>query len=193
MLKPPVAYRADTLRGLALAACASLPIWSCSVWGLPCPGLHNPSGALLPHLFTLTPAGLAVQANLKSPSGFSTSPLRGSRGSRGGIFSVALAVFRPSSPNPGRYPAHYPAEFGLSSPGSPKVSQPPATGSDRPAPLLCLFYADFNPQARRGSSGNPSTTAAINRRNSGTRFVTTPQTISKLMKKYPCATRFRIP
>jgi|GEM_PF-3047150 len=32
----------------------SLPIWSCSVWGLPC-GVHCwPSGALLPHLFTLT-------------------------------------------------------------------------------------------------------------------------------------------
>jgi hypothetical protein len=31
-----------------------LPIWSCSVWGLPCP-LHCWSGgALLPHLFTLT-------------------------------------------------------------------------------------------------------------------------------------------
>src|SRR5437667_6453294 len=31
-----------------------LPIWSCSVWGLPCP-LHYWSGrALLPHLFTLT-------------------------------------------------------------------------------------------------------------------------------------------
>jgi len=36
----------------------SLPIWSCSVWGLPC-GVHCwPSGALLPHLFTLTPGGL---------------------------------------------------------------------------------------------------------------------------------------
>ena len=35
---------------------ASLPIWSCSVWGLPCPGLYRPGGALLPHLFTLTPA-----------------------------------------------------------------------------------------------------------------------------------------
>ena len=32
-----------------------LPIWSCSVWGLPCPPHHCDSGALLPHLFTLTP------------------------------------------------------------------------------------------------------------------------------------------
>jgi hypothetical protein len=31
----------------------SLPIWSCSVWGLPCPDHCCPGGALLPHLFTL--------------------------------------------------------------------------------------------------------------------------------------------
>ena len=54
-----------------------LPIWSCSVWGLPCP-LHCCSGgALLPHLFTLTltlPPGRYVfcgtsrQTVLKPPS-----------------------------------------------------------------------------------------------------------------------------
>ena len=76
----------------------SLPIWSCSVWGLPCPRHYWRGGALLPHLFTLTPAR-------KGP---------------GGIFSVALSVER-SHPNqrggpPGRYPAHCSAEFGLSSP-----------------------------------------------------------------------------
>jgi len=32
----------------------SLPIWSCSVWGLPCPAHYCVGGALLPHLFTLT-------------------------------------------------------------------------------------------------------------------------------------------
>ena len=31
-----------------------LPIWSCSVWGLPCPHHYCRGGALLPHLFTLT-------------------------------------------------------------------------------------------------------------------------------------------
>ena len=55
MLEPPVAYRADTPRHPVLGFGESLPIWSCSVWGLPCPGLYSPSGALLPHLFTLTP------------------------------------------------------------------------------------------------------------------------------------------
>src|ERR1019366_9249287 len=34
----------------------SLPIWSCSVWGLPCPPHYWGGGALLPHLFTLTSA-----------------------------------------------------------------------------------------------------------------------------------------
>ena len=66
LLEPPVAYRADTPRRLVLEAFgASLPIWSCSVWGLPCPLPYGSSGALLPHLFTLTPAGgPAVQADL---------------------------------------------------------------------------------------------------------------------------------
>ena len=39
-----------------LLACASLPIWSCSVWGLPCLRRYRRSGALLPHHFTLTTA-----------------------------------------------------------------------------------------------------------------------------------------
>ena len=38
----------------------SLPIWSCSVWGLPCPSHYWSGGALLPHLFTLTLAGRYV-------------------------------------------------------------------------------------------------------------------------------------
>jgi len=68
LLKPP--ERVGPMRSPAwLLAEASLPIWSCSVWGLPCPRLHSRSGALLPHHFTLTSAGLAVQAYLKSPSG----------------------------------------------------------------------------------------------------------------------------
>src|SRR5579859_3733805 len=39
-----------------LLTAASLPIWSCSVWGLPCLLPYDRSGALLPHLFTLTSA-----------------------------------------------------------------------------------------------------------------------------------------
>jgi hypothetical protein len=55
LLEPP--QRIGSIRSAAwLLAAASLPIWSCSVWGLPCLRLYSRSGALLPHLFTLTPA-----------------------------------------------------------------------------------------------------------------------------------------
>ncbi len=88
--KPP--ERIGPMRSPAwLLAEASLPIWSCSVWGLPCPRLHSRSGALLPHHFTLT-AALRQQAASGMPSAASEEA---ERGSRGGIFSVALAVHGP--------------------------------------------------------------------------------------------------
>ena len=53
MPEPP--ERIGPMRSAAwLLAAASLPIWSCSVWGLPCLRHYCRSGALLPHLFTLT-------------------------------------------------------------------------------------------------------------------------------------------
>jgi len=145
LLKPP--ERIGQMRSAAwLLAGASLPIWSCSVWGLPCLRLYSRSGALLPHHFTLTPA-LEVPQRRAYPasqanSGFA-SPGRPSRkrGSRGGIFSVALAVHGVSNPRPGRYPAHCPAEFGLSSPGEP-CSRTPA-GSDRPVPLPAFSVPQY--------------------------------------------------
>jgi len=65
----------------------SLPIWSCSMWGLPKPASHLTAGALLPHLSTLTD-------QIGGLNFYGTVP------------KVALA---------GRYPAHCPAELGLSS------------------------------------------------------------------------------
>jgi len=115
---PAWAHRADTLIAAWREAARSLPIWSCSVWGLPCREHYCPRGALLPHLFTLTLSRVRIYRS-KSPTW-------------GGIFSVALAVQPPSSDRPGRYPAHCPAEFGLSSPAQrPKaraaaIIQPPA-------------------------------------------------------------------
>jgi len=74
-----------------LLARASLPIWSCSVWGLPCLRHCCRSGALLPHLFTLTSAwGRPLDESI----GCSGSSLRRGVGT-GGIFSVALAVHGP--------------------------------------------------------------------------------------------------
>ncbi len=40
----------------------SLPIWSCSVWGLPCRDCYQPRGGLLPRRFTLTFVLLAQPA-----------------------------------------------------------------------------------------------------------------------------------
>jgi hypothetical protein len=45
--------RCDAPSRCVSAEAESLPIWSCSVWGLPCPEHYCPGGALLPHLFTL--------------------------------------------------------------------------------------------------------------------------------------------
>jgi hypothetical protein len=106
----------------------SLPIWSCSVWGLPCLRPYGRSGALLPHLFTLT-LRICLAAN-----------------PRGGIFSVALAVYEFLRSHPGRYPAHCPAEFGLSSPGNPVAQVPAATARSScqfpvyPSPGVSRFH-----------------------------------------------------
>jgi hypothetical protein len=62
------AGRIGPIRSAAwLFANASLPIWSCSVWGLPCPRRYRRSGALLPHHFTLTPALEFPQRRSYSP------------------------------------------------------------------------------------------------------------------------------
>ncbi len=49
----------------------------------------------------------------------------------GGLLSVALAVQPPSSGRPGRYPAHCPAEFGLSSPRRPACANSRQRSPDR--------------------------------------------------------------
>src|SRR5215470_11132181 len=43
--------------GFSRASLERPPIWSCSVWGLPCPSCRHAGGALLPHLFTLATDG----------------------------------------------------------------------------------------------------------------------------------------
>jgi hypothetical protein len=72
-----VARRADTRPAKLALRIGSLPIWSCSVWGLPCPLHYCGGGALLPHLFTLTQAfplrryvfcGTSRQPTLRSAS-----------------------------------------------------------------------------------------------------------------------------
>ena len=74
----------------------SLPIWSCSVWGLPCPPHYCGGGALLPHLFTLTPPfwpSFAQSHPARTAKGGAPKPhVEASPERRGGIFSVALSV-----------------------------------------------------------------------------------------------------
>ena len=74
-----------------------LPIWSCSVRGLACHSSYNERGALLPHHFTLT----------------TTYTQRVTQSWRYVFCATFLQVTLT-----GHYPAHYPTEFGLSSPSS---------------------------------------------------------------------------
>jgi len=94
-----------------------LPIWPCSVRGFACHLPYSRRGALLPHLFTLTsrltPSGFARgrphRTNSTGP--VVSEPWKGE--SNGGMFSVPLVLQVTLT---GRYPAHCPVEFGLSSP-----------------------------------------------------------------------------
>src|SRR5215218_6844248 len=71
-----------------------LPIWPCSVRGFACHPCYHERGALLPHLFTLT-SRLTPEGRVEGRYIFCATFLQ-----------VTLT---------GRYPAHCPAEFGLSS------------------------------------------------------------------------------
>ena len=86
-------------RRVAAPGSGRLPIWSCSVRGFACHPCCHGRGALLPHLFTLT--------HLRSPEPF------GLLASYGGRY-VFCATFLQVALT-GCYPAHCPAEFGLSS------------------------------------------------------------------------------
>jgi hypothetical protein len=83
--------------------------------------------------FTLPPALLPARCALTAPFHpyHCTGQLQRAAPRSGGMFSVALAVHGPPgepwNPRPGRYPAHCPLEFGLSSPGSPLAQAPAAT------------------------------------------------------------------
>ncbi len=136
--------------GAWLLAPASLPIWSCSVWGLPCLRHYCRSGALLPHLFTLTSAwgsnsvGFPVDCSKGLPHAVAAP-------CNGGIFSVALAVHGPLSPRPGRYPAHCPLEFGLSSPGSLRVPPKPPAATARSSCQWIVYRESGFTSCDRGS------------------------------------------
>ena len=58
---PSLAGSSDLPGGFRRAALKRLPIWSCSVRGFACHRCCHRRGALLPHLFTLTPAPRALK------------------------------------------------------------------------------------------------------------------------------------
>src|SRR5579864_3703884 len=67
-LKRPTRKFGVSSRDALATACAianSFPIWSCSVWGLPCLEHYCASGALLPHLFTLTASTQGLRNGLR--------------------------------------------------------------------------------------------------------------------------------
>ncbi len=104
-----------------------------------------------PCLFGLAPCGVyhapaITQRPVRSYRTFSPLPASACA-CRGGLFSVALAVTRLDASSPGRYPAHCPAEFGLSSPADTLAR---AGGSDRPAACSSSL-----PQSRGTERGAP--------------------------------------
>src|SRR5713101_7082632 len=104
--------------------CGCLPIWSCSVRGFACHLCYHRRGALLPHLFTLTREnGIANDPSFARRYVFCAT-----------VLQVTLT---------GRYPAHCPAEFGLSSPPS-RLRAP----TRRPSALLRRIDSTAAPAAK---------------------------------------------
>ena len=89
-----LAGSSDLPGGFGRAVLNRHPIWSCSVRGFACHPCCHERGALLPHLFTLTPR-------------------LGACAPRSGRYVFCATVRQVTLP--GRYPAHCPSEFGLSS------------------------------------------------------------------------------
>jgi len=112
--RTPRAANPDGARKRACSLKSSVPIWSCSRWGLPCRPCCQARGALLPHPFTLTP--------------------RRQKAMRGGLLSVALSL---GSPPPGVTRHRVSVEPGLSSPlkaERPSSHLAPAESGPSPPP-----------------------------------------------------------
>jgi len=173
-LKRPTRKVGVSSRDAWPTACAvihSFPIWSCSVWGLPCVAHCCSTGALLPHLFTLT----ATVEHLRLCGLAPALPSRpGAKADRLSPFTyvrryIFCGTFRRATPAPrrnailkhppGRYPAHCSAEFGLSSPRAEARGAAVRSGC---LPVnymrMGLRTSDFTPQA--SSSRLPASTRA---------------------------------
>jgi len=128
-----LALRAETQRTLPPVF---LPIWSCSAWGLPCPVHHCPGGALLPHLFTLTPQSGVVCFLWHFPS----------------------SGLEPAVPDVIRHTALWSSDFPPSSPCSPgKPGVHRRTAAVRPTinSFLIIRASGQAARGRRSGSCNP--------------------------------------
>jgi len=140
---------------------ASLPIWSCSVWGLPCPGLYRPGGALLPHHFTLTPALEFPQPQAypasRANSGIAFPGRPSSREARGVAEAVSFLWHWPSVgfeahvPDVIRHTALRSSDF---PPPENSLARPP--GSDRPVLLPVMSVSRITIEHPPHSTPQPS-------------------------------------
>jgi hypothetical protein len=125
-----------------LLACASLPIWSCSVWGLPCLRPYSRSGALLPHHFTLTPAGTRRPGE---PGRSSRMPRPVSKDRRGVAEAVSFLWHWPSAsleariPDVIRHTALRSSDF--PPPAAPRSRTKPPAATARSS-CQCLVYRE---------------------------------------------------
>ena len=146
-----------------------LPIWSCTGWGLPNPGVTTGIGALLPHRFTLAKEPRTLTSHTVSPWRF-----------------VFCGTFLRVTPT-GCYPAPCSAEPGLSSPHlttggdhlaffflEKGVARRPAIIGIRPSNVLApaglndwhpvIEHGTCNPTAVAGPCATPCPARAVQRR-----------------------------
>ena len=100
--RPTRKLGAPSRHAQGVAPC-SFPIWSCSVWGLPCPLHRCRGGALLPHLFTLTrvlPPGRYVFCGT-----FRRTPLKTPSRTLSGTLLCGVRTFLPLAAQPEETPA----------------------------------------------------------------------------------------
>ena len=125
-------------------ASASLPIWSCSVWGLPCLRPYGRSGALLPHLFTLTTAwGSPLDESIGRPA----YPLTRIAEAVCFLWHWPSTSLKARVPDVIRHTALRSSDF----PPPAGFARAKTTGSDRPVLLPALVYREneFKPLSCR--------------------------------------------
>ena len=212
MLEPPCRIGPMRSRRLAPGLRSSLPIWSCSVWGLPCRRHYCRRGALLPHLFTLTTAcgqpfgPVRIRAETRLPRRYvfcgTSRPraLKPASRTLSGTLPCGVRTFLPRQPLLAQGLPAATARSSCQCLSVPRIEitscgrgfwrGEPSSQLDRRAlssasGYLCVLALQSSSPCRSSSSPSHLWLVRILRR--------TSQTIARLTAKYPCATRLRIP